>query len=309
MIRSMILSALPTLNRKMATLVGLTAILFWSTNVGLIRSFSESFGAVGGAALIYSVASVILWITVGLPKLTTVPKPYLWWGSLLFVSYELCFALSIGYAQNNRQAIEVGMVNYLWPTFTLIFAIIFNNVKSNFLIFPGCILALLGICWVLGGAAGFDLMQMYQNVVLNPISYGLAFLAAIIWAAYCSITVKMSQGKNVVTLFFALAALVLWIKYLFMGEATLHFTYQSSMTLFMAAGALGLGYAAWNIGIISGNMTLLAGASYFTPVLSAVIAAILLNTSLSFAFWQGVFMVTAGAILCWFATKSQTDSH
>ena len=152
-------------------------------------------------------------------------------------------------------------------------------------------------------------MQMYQNVVLNLISYGLAFLAAIIWAAYCSITVKMSQGKNVVTLFFALAALVLWIKYLFMGEATLHFTYQSSMTLFMAAGALGLGYAAWNIGIISGNMTLLAGASYFTPVLSAVIAAILLNTSLSFAFWQGVFMVTAGAILCWFATKSQTDSN
>ena len=62
-------------------------------------------------------------------------------------------------------------------------------------------------------------MQMYQNVVLNPISYGLAFLAAIIWAAYCSITVKMSQGKNVVTLFFALAALVLWIKYLFMGES------------------------------------------------------------------------------------------
>lgn len=81
------------------------------------------------------------------------------------------------------------------------------------------------------------------------------------------------------------------------------------MTLFMAAGALGLGYAAWNIGIISGNITLLAGASYFTPVLSAVIAAILLNTSLSFTFWQGVWMVTTGAILCWFATKSQTDSH
>lgn len=146
----MLLNALPALNRNISTLIGLTAVIFWSTNVGLIRSVSESFGAVAGAALIYSVASVILLFTIGMPKFSTIPKSYLCWGSLLFVAYELCFALSIGYAQNSRQAIEVGMINYLWPTFTLLFAIIFNNIKANILIIPGCILALVGICWVLG---------------------------------------------------------------------------------------------------------------------------------------------------------------
>ena len=141
----MLIHLLPALTKTSATLVGLTAILFWSSNVGLMRSVSESFGAIPGVALIYSIATVILLFTVGVPKLSRIPKAYLFWGSLLFVTYELCFSLSIGFAQNPRQAIEVGMVNYLWPTFTLIFAIMFNNVKANWLIFPGCIAALVGI--------------------------------------------------------------------------------------------------------------------------------------------------------------------
>ncbi|WP_099476281.1 aromatic amino acid DMT transporter YddG [Acinetobacter pittii] len=301
----MLLNALPTFNRNISTLIGLTAVIFWSTNVGLMRSVSESFGAVAGAALIYSVASMILVFMVGMPKFSTIPKSYLWWGSLLFVAYELCFALSIGYAQNSRQAIEVGMINYLWPTFTLLFAIIFNNVKANILIIPGCIFALVGICWVLGGDTGFDFFQIFTNLKANPLSYSLAFAAAILWAAYCSVTVKTSQGKNLVTIFFALTGVVLWIKYLLMSGSALNFTYDNTVTLIMAAGALGLGYGAWNIGIISGNMTLMAGASYFIPVLSALFAALILSTSLSFIFWQGVAMVTAGAVLCWLATRKK----
>ncbi|CAM0673046.1 aromatic amino acid DMT transporter YddG [Acinetobacter baumannii] len=293
------------ISKRNATLIGLIAVLLWSSIVGLIRSVSESLGATGGAAMMYSVASVFLLISIGFPKLSEFPKRYLVWGSLLFVSYELCLALSIGYSNTNRQAIEVGMVNYLWPALTMVAAILFNNQKSNWLVIPGFVIAILGICWVLGGEQGLDLTSMLENIKDNPLSYGLAFIGALIWATYCTVTARIANGKNGVTLFFILTALVLWVKYLLIGGAPMVFDFHAVIYLVLAAAAMGFGYAAWNVGILHGNVTILAGASYFIPVFSAALAAIVLQTPLSMSFWQGAAMVCIGSVLCWLATRQK----
>lgn len=294
-------------SKNTATLVGLIAILLWSSIVGLIRGVSESFGAVGGAAMIYTVASVLLLLTIGFPKVREFPRRYLLWGSLLFVAYELCLALSIGYANTSRQAIEVGMVNYLWPTFTMLAAIAFNKQKANLLIVPGSLISLLGICWVLGGDQGLDIAGMAANMKDNPLSYGLAFAGAVIWAAYCTVTARTAGGRNGITLFFMLVSAVLWAKYLGAGGGEMALSLRALVTLAMAACAMGFGYAAWNVGILHGNVAILAGASYFIPVFSAALAAMLLRAPLSIAFWQGAFMVCGGSILCWLATRRQAS--
>lgn len=293
---------------KNATLIGLIAILLWSSLVGLIRGVSESLGATGGAAMIYTVAAVFLLFSVGRTRISQFPKRYLFWGSLLFVTYELCLALSIGYAHSSRQAIEVAMVNYLWPAFVMVAAILFNHQRSNWLILPGFMLAVTGICWVLGGDEGLHLPSMQVNVQDNPLSYGLAFTGALIWAAYCTVTARISEGNNGITLFFALTAVALWAKFLLFGGEPMHFNLTALVYLLLAAAAMGFGYAAWNVGILYGNMTVLAGASYFIPVLSAALAALVLQTSLSLAFWQGAAMVCSGSILCWLATRSRGNS-
>jgi drug/metabolite transporter (DMT)-like permease len=292
-------------SKRKATLIGLIVILLWSSIVGLIRGVSESLGATGGAAMMYTVASVLLIFTVGFIRINEFPRRYLFWGSILFVSYELCLSLSIGYANSSRQAIEVGMVNYLWPTFTMLSAIAFNNQKFNLLIIPGFLISILGICWVLGGDQGLDFAGMAANVKDNPLSYGLAFSGALIWAAYCTVTNRIAGGKNGITLFFMLTALALWAKYLVTGDVAMEFSYHAIIYLALAASAMGFGYAAWNVGILHGNVTILAGASYFIPVLSAALAAVLLHTPLSISFWQGASMVCAGSILCWLATRGQ----
>ncbi|MCG9483102.1 aromatic amino acid DMT transporter YddG [Acinetobacter pittii] len=292
-------------SKRNATLIGLIAVLLWSSIVGLIRSVSESLGATGGAAMMYSVASVFLLISIGFPKIREFPKRYLVWGSLLFVSYELCLALSIGYSNTNRQAIEVGMVNYLWPALTMVAAILFNNQKSSWLVIPGFVIAILGICWVLGGEQGLDFTSMLANIKDNPLSYGLAFIGALIWAAYCTLTARIANGKNGVTLFFMLTALVLWVKYFLIGGAPMVFDFHAVIYLALAAAAMGFGYAAWNVGILHGNVTILAGASYFIPVFSAALAAIVLQTPLSMSFWQGAAMVCIGSVLCWLATRQK----
>jgi len=292
-------------SKKQATLIGLIAVLLWASIVALIRGVSESLGATGGAAMMYSVAALLLFFTVGFPRLREFPRRYLVWGSVLFVSYEVCLSLSIGYANTGRQAIEVGMVNYLWPTFTLVSAILFNKQKANLLVVPGFLLSMLGICWVLGTDQVLDLPGMLANIKDNPLSYGLAFVGALIWAAYCTVTARIARGKNGVTLFFMLVSVVLWGKYVVEGAGAMTFSLHALVYLVLAASAMGFGYAAWNVGILHGNVTVLAGASYFIPVLSAAFAAALLHAPLSVQFWQGALMVCGGSILCWLATRSR----
>ncbi len=83
------------------------------------------------------------------------------------VAYELCLALSIGYSENSRQAIEVGMVNYLWPSFTMIATVVFTSQKANWLLLPGIIIAMLGVVWVLGGNEGLNVYEVFANIKTN----------------------------------------------------------------------------------------------------------------------------------------------
>ncbi|EPH0541620.1 aromatic amino acid DMT transporter YddG [Serratia marcescens] len=293
--------ALPS--RTRATLFGLLAIVLWSSVVGLIRSVSGGLGPIGGAAMIYSVSAVFLLVALGVPKWRSFPRPYLIVGSLLFVSYEICLSLSLGYANTRLQAIEVGMINYLWPCFTVLMALALNGQKAKWWLLPGLLLSLFGIGWIMSGEGGWSPAQMLANVRSNPLSYGLAFSGAVIWALYCNLTKKIAQGSNGVVLFIVLTALALWLKYAFSAESGMQFSAGVTVTLLCAGVAMGAGYAAWNVGILHGNMTLLATVSYFTPVLSAVFAALVLHTSLTVNFWQGVAMVTLGSLICWRATR------
>ena len=291
------------MDRKRATLIGLVAILLWSTMVGLIRSVSEGLGPVGGAAMIYTVSGLLCLATVGFPDIKRFSKGYLTAGSVLFVSYEMCLALSLGFAATRSQAIEVGMVNYLWPSLTIVFAILFNGQKSTLWVIPGLAISLLGVGWVLGGENGLHVHDIMLNIVSSPLSYGLAFTGAFIWAAYCTVTSRYARGQNGITLFVLLTALSLWVKYAVSDQPEMVFSVPVVVKLLMCGVALGFGYAAWNIGILHGNVTVLAAVSYFTPVLSAALAAIMLSSPLSFSFWQGALMVCAVSLLCWYATR------
>ncbi|EBY1251063.1 drug/metabolite DMT transporter permease [Salmonella enterica subsp. enterica serovar Stanley] len=236
-----------------ATLIGLVAIVLWSTMVGLIRGVSEGLGPVGGAAMIYSLSGLLLIFTVGLPDIRRFPGRYLIAGSVLFVSYEICLALSLGYAATRHQAIEVGMVNYLWPSLTILFAILFNGQKTNWLIVPGLLIALTGVCWVLGGENGLNPGEIISNVATSPLSYLLAFLGAFIWATYCTVTNKYARGFNGITVFVLLTAVALWFHYFLTPQPAMIFSLPVIAKLFTAALTLGFAYAAWNVGILHGN--------------------------------------------------------
>lgn len=287
-----------------ATLPGLAAILLWSTAIGLLRSLSEQFGALGSPALIYSLSAVLLCLTQGVAKLHTLPRRYLLAGGVLFVSYEISLALSIGLAHSRAQSLELGMINYLWPCLTVALATVLNGQRAAWWLWPGLLLALSGVAWVLHGDSCWSPGQLWSNIRENPPAYGLAFFAAIAWALYCNVTKRWGDGKNATSLFFIATALVLWGQYIASNAPSLHFTLPSLLQLLFMSISTALAYTAWNYGIQHGNMTLLAVASYFTPLLSALLASLWLGLTPGLAFWQGMIMVVIGSLLCWMAIRN-----
>lgn len=288
-----------------ATLCGLAAILLWSTASALIRSVSQYFGAIGGAALIYTLGALLLVLLLGKPRLRNASPFYLITGSALFVTYEICLSLALGYALDSAQAIQLMVVNYLWPSLTVLLAIVMNRQTTRWYIMPGTALALLGILWVVS-TDGLSLHSVAANIQSNPLGYSLAAACAITFALYCNVTRRYANGQNHVVLFFVLTAAVLWVKYAFSQELLPAFKFAAGFELLGAGLAIAGGYALWNIGILRGNLTLLATASYFAPVLSSAFAALWLGASLSLQFWQGALLVTLGSLLCWQATRGRS---
>jgi drug/metabolite transporter (DMT)-like permease len=290
-----------------ATACGLLAIILWSTAAALIRSVSEMFGPLAGSALIYSLGAVMLVALLGRPRLRATSWRYLIGGSALFVAYEVCLSLALGFANSRYQAIELGVVNYLWPCLTVLLAIVMNGQKARWMIVPGTALALFGIVWVVSGD-GLSVDSIVANVQSNPLSYSLALACAITFALYCNITRRYAGGQNLVVLFFVLTAIVLWGKYAVSGEIMPAFSLRNSLELIAASTAMAGGYALWNMGILRGNLTLLATASYCAPVLSSAFGAVWLGAALNVQFWQGAVLVTVGSLLCWWATRQQVNA-
>ena len=191
------LTAYP-ISPKQATFIGLFAVCFWSSVIGLIRTLSLHMGAVGGAAVMYSLATILLLLIFGKPDLRRFSRNYLFWAGIFFVGCELCLSLSIGYADNARQTVEIGMVNYLWPTFTIIGAVWFNKQPAKWWIAIGFALSFIGIAIVLGGEGGLSPAHIYRNVLANPAGYIMALLDALFWAAYCTLTARVKAQGNAV---------------------------------------------------------------------------------------------------------------
>ncbi|MBW3105721.1 aromatic amino acid DMT transporter YddG [Providencia rettgeri] len=293
------------LNQYAATLYGVISILLWSTMVGLIRSVSENFGPVGGAALVYTVGSLVLVLVMGIPKITKYPKRYLFWGTVLFVSYEICFVLALGLANNRQQAIELGMVNYLWPSFTIALAVFFNRQRFTLLLGLGLVLAFMGLIWVISGNQPLSVQTILANIQSNPLCYFLAFIGAIVWSFYSNVTKRISGGHNGMVLFFIMTSIGLWILYFFSTPTAFIINSESLLLLLVASIATGGANALWTFAVIKGNVAFLGTLSYFTPVISTAFASMLLSTALTLSFWQGVLMVTMGSVICFLATRQK----
>ena len=294
-----------------ATLIGLLAVLCWSCTIGLMRAVAEPLGAVGGAAALYTTAAICNAVARGRKGWREVARwremhpVYLWGCGVLFVIYEVCLSVAVGLAHDRAQAMEIGVINYLWPSLTIALAVLCRQQFARWWLWPGLLICLWGLVRVLGGES-FSLPTLWAHVQGNPLAYGMAFAAAMLWPTYSLLARRYGAGFNAVGLFVTGTALVLWLQWFRLDAApVMQWSWTAGAQLFMAGALTALGYSCWEHGIQHGKLAVLAAASYFTPVLSALMASLLLQVLPGWSFWQGVALVTLGSLICWWATRSR----
>lgn len=284
--------------KVIASLCGIVAILLWSMVVGVVRDVTEHFTPLGGVALIETIGGIFLTCLMGWPVFSRKSAWILLVAGILFAGCEAGLAMALGFSHDRNQAMEVGIINYLWPTLTIFFGALINHQKIRPLVFPAVVIAMTGIVFVLGQGT-FSLSALLNHISHRPICYVVALIDAVSWALYCAFMQRFgAEQKNVTGFFFLCTAAVLWAVYALAPGPRLEVPVTSIPVLLVAAVSLSGGYALWNLGMTNGNPRFLISLSYFTPVLSTVFYSFWLDTTLTRTFMEGAFLVTVGSFLC-----------
>lgn len=282
---------------------GVGAILLWSTMTSLMRLLSETYGPTAGAALMYTIATITLTLLLGWPSMKRFPLRFLIVVGSLFVTYEIALFFALGLAKNRSQAIEVSILNNMWPCLTVALAALMGLQRASLFLIPGMVISLSGVGWILSGGQGLKIDSILLNASQNPLSYSLGLSCAFLWTFYCCLSKKMAHSEDGTVPFFAITSIVLWVKFAWSAEPLPEPGLASVGLLIATAVVIALGYAAWNRALRTGNLMMLAAISYTSPVLSAFLSSVLLSTTLPLSFWQGAVMVTTGSLICWWASR------
>lgn len=285
---------------------GLLAILFWSTTIAFSRGLTEDIGTLTTATYVNLVSGFLgcslFFINPGsFRRLLSNSVKYLVGCGALFVAYMVCIYLAVGFSSGRQQVLTVSMINYIWPSLTLIFSIPVLGKKARKSLFLGIIIASLGVFLAIQGGE-FSNALFLENFRSNQIPYALALIAALCWGLYSTLSRRWG-GKidfGAVPIFLLITGFTfLAMKLFFFRAETPQWTpVVAIQLLYMAIFPSLLSYMFWDIGIRKGDHSLLASFSYLIPLFSMVTNGIYLQVRVNILLWVSTFLVVIGAIIC-----------
>jgi drug/metabolite transporter (DMT)-like permease len=294
---------MPEPHSSRATALGILAIVLWSTSVAFIRTVSEALGPFSTAAFTYMLAGVAALVVAaatpeGLRSLLELPARYVWGCGALFVAYSACYCLAVGLAVDRSQVLEVALINYLWPSLTLLLALPIQGQRARWFLAPGMIAASAGMVLATAQRGGLSLAGLWDNATTHALPYSLALAGGVAWALYSNLARRWGGRTGGVPLFLVASGLaVLPLRFVF-GESSAWTPRAAGELAYMAVFVTFLAYVFWDHAMRRGNMVLVAAVSYSTPVLSTLFSAAYLGVVPGPSIWLACALVIGGAVAC-----------
>jgi drug/metabolite transporter (DMT)-like permease len=294
-----------TSDHKTATTLGILAVVFWSTTVAFSRSLTQQLGVLTAACCIYIGAGTVgcLYLLVN-PKerraLARIPLRY-WLGcGGLFIANIVCFHLAVGLASGGQKIIEVGLINYLWISMTLILSVPILRKKARWGLAPGIVIACAGIMIAALQAGPISWEVFLEDLRGSRLPYVLAFVCALMWALYSNLSRRWGgqTGSGPVPVFLLAAGLVFLVMRFAVSEHTLWSARAGIALGCMILFPTVLAYGFWDIAMRKGAIILVVSVSYLTPLLSTLINCAYLRILPGPGLWAACGLVVGGAVLC-----------
>lgn len=292
---------------RLSTGSGLCAILLWSTTFAFARSLSEQVGPLTAGAATYLVGGCVCLLRLrmsgtALSRFRALPRLYLFGCGSLFVCYTATIFLAVGLATDREQLLEIALVNYLWPTLTILLSLPILRKHGNRWLLPGTALALTGVFLVMTQGGPVSWISLVEHLRTNPAAYLLALAAAVSWALYSNLARRWSVpgSGGAVELFLIAAGLVLLGLRLLASEPSGWGLRPVGEVLGLAT-ATALAYILWDVAMRKGNLLLVVAMSYFTPLVSTVLSCAYLQVAPGSRLWLGCILLVCGSFLTWYS--------
>lgn len=286
------------------------AILLWSTTFAFARSLSEQVGPLTAGAAVYLIGGAFGLVRLActaqpVTRLLRLSRSYLLGCGGLFVFYTAAIYCAVGLARDREHLLEIALVNYLWPTLTVLLSLPLLNKRASRWLLPGTALALTGVCLVTSQGAHISWISLREHLQSTPAAYALALAAALAWALYSNLARRWSapESGGAVELFLPATGLVLLALRFVVSEPT-NWTFRSVGEASALAAMTALAYVLWDVAMRKGNLLLVVACSYFTPLLSTIVSCAYLKVSPNSKLWIGCLLLASGSLITW---RSVTD--
>ena len=310
---------MPVPDRRTAggTALGLVAILCWGMSVAFTREVAEGFGAMSGMALAYAAGGGLgcVWqmATGRFGRALAMPRAYHLVCGGLMVAYGLCYSLAIGLARDRQTVLEIGILNYLWPGLSMLLAVPILRRRARPLLVPGVAIAFAGAALAVGQGGGFSWAAFGRNLLSASAAHVLALAGAVLWALYSNFNTRLAAHADGEAAPLHLVAMGAGLAVLRLATGE-HGAWHpdAASWCFLAATALLpclLGYLFWDIAMRRGHLAVVVPASYATPLISTLLAGVVLGVRVGGAIWLACGLVIGGAVLCRLAVQERQSKQ
>jgi drug/metabolite transporter (DMT)-like permease len=214
-------------------------------------------------------------------------------GLLGMFVYHLLLVLAFRQAP----AVEVNMINYLWPLLIVLLSPV---------ILQGYSLRFNHVAGALIGFSGAGLIFSGGNLSLNLASlngYLLAAGAAVAWALYSLLTKRVAPFSSFAVGGFCMASGLLALGLFFASSSVTHTPFPSAsptewlLLLLLGAGPNGVAFFLWDAALKRGDPRQIGTLTYLTPILSTFNLVVFGRQPFSSITLAALALIVAGAII------------